>query len=490
MELNIIYDFFDGDKPLPNGLCPKYHEGFWADDHNAYNVLTRFIPMQDTRMGFFQLLLERSGRQFRILSPDNLPLQGLNIFPVELNYSDRSLVLENCFAQISESSLAAIRQSKMKLLVYYGFEAFSIDQAHWIHLVERSLGVLGIPPEHTIFVFGCENLLQNVRSYYENQTPYWNWKCLNWLHFSHFEFEFSHYLNFVKERPALAKKELVAHVESEKTPTKKFLCLNGGGREHRVFFLKELFRRKLNTHGHISYLKKFLGGDQTREFVDSFDPEQSKILRFHESFTLDPLYLDTPKAFDEWHNRGMSAWTYEDSWFTVVTETLYQPDSVFLTEKSFKPIANLHPFLLVGFTGALETLRDLGYKTFSPWFDESYDHEKSHALRFRKVLKEVERLCNLSDDAWGQMLDEMTPTLEHNRNLLFSKQFGEQINTLFNQIESISREPNRSLQDLERFLKVREGSKNALAKTSYDGPGGLWSVAKRRLGSFTEGLWN
>ena len=490
MKLNIVFDHFDGEKPLPNGLFKKYHKDFWDNDHNHYNVLTRFIPINETRLGFFHILLENSKIESNIIRNDQINPNEINIYPIELNYSDRSLILENCFSQISEKTLEAIRKGQVKLLVYYAFEAFSVNQANWINLVERSLGTLNIPAENVIFVFGCENLFHNLKTYYDEFSPFWNWRSYNWLYFSHFEFEFSHYLNFIKGKPEIHPKELVENLNVNKNPSKKYLCLNGGGREHRVFFLKELYRRKLDQYGHISYLNKFLGGDNTSEFVDIFDPSHLNVLDFHKKFQLEKIFLDTPEAYDEWHNRGMSRWTYEDTWFSVVTETLYRPDSTFLTEKSFKPIANLHPFLILGYPGLLKSLKQLGYQTFSDWFDESYDNEYSNPVRFKKILNETKRLSQISNKEWQKMLKEMQPTLEYNRKLLFSKQFGQQIDTLMEQIISVCQKPNESMEDLRKYLSVPTLERDLDSSDSYLRFNGRLSSTLRRLDSLREKLLN
>ena len=76
--------------------------------------------------------------------------------------------------------------------------------------------------------------------------------------------------------------------------------------------------------------------------------------------------------------------------FWLVTETVnYAGDEdyghVFLTEKTFKPILLKMGFLIAGCKGSLNKLRDLGFKTFSDYWDESYDtvdcdNERRHAL--------------------------------------------------------------------------------------------------------------
>jgi hypothetical protein len=105
-----------------------------------------------------------------------------------------------------------------------------------------------------------------------------------------------------------------------------------------------------------------------------------------------------------------------NSYFYVCTETFVHGDYKLLTEKVFKPIANLQPFVFVAYPGALQLLRDLGFKTFSPYIDESYDTEPNEVIRIQKIYTEITRLCNMTKEelhAWYWSMEEI---LIHNHN--------------------------------------------------------------------------
>ena len=46
----------------------------------------------------------------------------------------------------------------------------------------------------------------------------------------------------------------------------------------------------------------------------------------------------------------------------------------------------------------LAKLREIGYKTFSPWINESYDEEVDNDKRFFMILDEIKRLCSMSKE--------------------------------------------------------------------------------------------
>ena len=59
---------------------------------------------------------------------------------------------------------------------------------------------------------------------------------------------------------------------------------------------------------------------------------------------------------------------------SIVLETVYD-QRIHLTEKTLRPLACGHPFMLLNGAGALETIRSYGFKTFQPYINESYDKE-------------------------------------------------------------------------------------------------------------------
>jgi hypothetical protein len=110
---------------------------------------------------------------------------------------------------------------------------------------------------------------------------------------------------------------------------------------------------------------------------------------------------------------------YLDSYFYIASETFVQGEYKSLTEKIFKPIANFQPFLFIAFPGALAELKKLGFKTFHPYIDESYDLENDYKKRMLLIYNEVQRLCNMPKEELHNWYWSMEDILVHNRNHLF-----------------------------------------------------------------------
>jgi len=100
-------------------------------------------------------------------------------------------------------------------------------------------------------------------------------------------------------------------------------------------------------------------------------------------------------------------------------ETMFvEPNTVFFSEKTFKPILAAQPFILAGNAGMMRHLHDLGYKTFHPYIDESYDMETNPAKRMSMILTEAERIARLSPAEMRVFLKRVAPTVIHNYELI------------------------------------------------------------------------
>lgn len=122
----------------------------------------------------------------------------------------------------------------------------------------------------------------------------------------------------------------------------------------------------------------------------------------------------------------VSAWTdnnpesYSNSYLYVCTETYTHEGYTSLTEKVFKPIANYQPFVFMAYPGALKMLQKLGFKTFHPFINESYDNESDKAKRLDMIYSEVTRLCNMPIEELHEWFWNLEDILVHNRNHFIS----------------------------------------------------------------------
>ena len=104
-----------------------------------------------------------------------------------------------------------------------------------------------------------------------------------------------------------------------------------------------------------------------------------------------------------------------DSALCIVNETLMadQPPQ-WHSEKTYKAISLMMPFIIISQRHSLKALHDQGYRTFSPWIDESYDSIVDPRDRLRAAMAEACRIIEMDDGDIATLLKEVLPVLIHN----------------------------------------------------------------------------
>ena len=113
-----------------------------------------------------------------------------------------------------------------------------------------------------------------------------------------------------------------------------------------------------------------------------------------------------------------SAQKFHESHLHVVAETYYgcsdAEHSMFFSEKMFKPMQYLQPFVVLNYPHSLKELHRQGYQTFDRWLDEGYDTIVNLDDRTCAVAQVVKDMCTHTPAAMAGTHKEMLPVLEHN----------------------------------------------------------------------------
>lgn len=126
---------------------------------------------------------------------------------------------------------------------------------------------------------------------------------------------------------------------------------------------------------------------------------------------------------------------YNSIFIDVVCETYWSGNVFFVTEKTWRPIEQLTPFIVQGPQFFLKNLRQLGFETFDRWWPEIYD-DGSFYTKPTEIILLINEIGTWSMEKCNQVYKEMMPTLLHNRDVL-SKLTWEKIqNTIFYNTES------------------------------------------------------
>ena len=110
---------------------------------------------------------------------------------------------------------------------------------------------------------------------------------------------------------------------------------------------------------------------------------------FYWSYVAHGRQLPDDVSWDFSSQRHFNPRWYDDTCISLVVETRISRrtnEPLWLTEKTFKPIAFRHPFLIWGEMGSLSRLKTLGFETFNNLFDESYDDISDHEQRLNAVV--------------------------------------------------------------------------------------------------------
>jgi hypothetical protein len=97
---------------------------------------------------------------------------------------------------------------------------------------------------------------------------------------------------------------------------------------------------------------------------------------------------DETKRYTFEYSRKYEPKWYSSTYFTMVIETS-QTDSVFITEKTFKPIMYGHPFMIYGSKNTLSTLQKYGFNTFPELFNELYDEIDDPSERAKFIVEQI-----------------------------------------------------------------------------------------------------
>lgn len=203
-----------------------------------------------------------------------------------------------------------------------------------------------------------------------------------------------------------------------------FLKVNRTGRPERNLFM--LFINKYNLY---------------KNFKISFPsyPEQYNLFNFFPELT-DPVNIQSLKAkvpFDiddtDRRNHGepgrgdgrfdadlpFDPIHYRTSFVSVVMCAFpFVENACHLHSSTFNPIYCGHPVIQFGPYQHLKKLKELGFKTFDKWWDESYDNIEFGWDRLKAIFDIVLELNSKSKEEMMTMYEEMQDTLQHNSDLI------------------------------------------------------------------------
>jgi hypothetical protein len=234
--------------------------------------------------------------------------------------------------------------------------------------------------------------------------------------------------------------EASSHIDQVLTKENKpytALFLNGRARPHRKY-LYERFRESglldsmlwTMLDGRPSLSRNFrLEKDgvnlmSTVSPIRTLDPQYEYHLYRGRQIRRDPIersFVKNQLFGADWGEIYLEPKAYIDTYFSLVTETVFDQPWSFRTEKIAKVLAMGHPWIAASGTGFYRDLKNLGFKTFDGIIDESFDSITNSQSRLDRIFDVVTDLCQQDLDSFSRAC---TDVCKYNQELL--KEFGQQ----------------------------------------------------------------
>lgn len=302
------------------------------------------------------------------------------------------------------------------------------------------------------------DFMNNMESANKKFNVDFNFRYFNWLMVS-----WEYYVKLPKTQSNFQDKNYIRD--------KHYISLNKSTRkQHRQFLLHYLWKNKFLDKGMVSffYNKKFRNYTELRDGTASwghmkeeltncwqqfYKIKQSEIDEFLDWVENNPLYVDVPiKKLKEYRHKFASESSapnqifiektdnaYLNTYFNILTESCFieteTPNDLdfYLNERNILPINAFQPFIVLNGNNHMEELKKLGFKTFHPHIDETYDTIKDTTVRFNLITKEIDKLCNMSKQEIHDWYWSMENIYKHNYNHLHNVFYPTQIKGFFDE---------------------------------------------------------
>jgi hypothetical protein len=321
-------------------------------------------------------------------------------------------LLEN--AKISDDVLEKVRNKIGFLLFTTPMESFLDD--HMFELMHQYFEVHSIPLTQVIYATNSPNGKDIYKKFCNQRDIEPQINC--------------EYIGMYERLLISETRDSESLLKNTYTPgakKKTFLNFNRRYRQQRFWFLLEIYKRGLLEDFYISFDK--VEPEGTTSFLDmAKEINKTMYVNLSEEDLVEldeklPLVLDTDdfSVFPMEKNYSDTLSFYNDSLIHIATETFFFSTVIHVSEKTFKPIMFRQPFIFVGPPHMLKFLRTAGFKTFSEFWDESYDDIENHHERMATILSLIQKLANMTEEEKIELSNKVKDIVEYNFNQFINK---------------------------------------------------------------------
>lgn len=328
----------------------------------------------------------------------------------------------NVLLEIPGCVIVAVRQRKLRIVIIDIIEGDSYISEHfngYKHL-NYTAQILNLPAESIVIVSGNLGIANEYRQWCEDT-------------FQPLIIEFVEGIEWTGQDTSwqLPTKPLI-HYSLAMANVKSFNSLNRAHRQHRSDHLYFLAKNNLLEDAVVSGGIYFTDDNITPKYVTDELYKDVLLNYYPRTVDLSIEEIKEPKAVHPSLTSNFS--TYTNSLLTVVTESHYEQTGLFITEKTFRPIALGHPFIVLGQPLLHEKLKDLGFKTD---FLNTYDTILNNSDRFTDFHNTLLEWKKMPYERKTAIIGQWLPDIEHNFNLYKSLNFKK---TMFDTVIQSSKE--------------------------------------------------
>lgn len=450
--------------PFPNGLHPAFLEKankILADEkinnpllleksHMRTTILSETFQQKDLQtniengnfyrhgnfLGYWHKFFNQDKLNFNyIVTPEQIDENDNDVYyyPIEVELNGLRFISEKVNIKVddqiyeyklvdtwSEKLLSLFRSGKVKILIINIVDASGVIE--YIKKFEDEIIKKGIDSTNLVWLQG------NVPNYYYEPNRVHKSRmingCLSLRQAADNLQKFPVHTSYTQNLKITSDVVRPADLDRTKVRKYKFLSFNRTmDRPHRVANAYIALKHDLLKDGIFSFLNHRNPHHVMPHLKQIYPDMPKEELTFYASkiVSMLPYEVDTqPLSRDEkesFQNIDVNPKEYYiNSYLNIVTETNGGNEiDAFFSEKIWRPILNLQPFILIGPYKSLSILHKLGFKTFSPFIDESYDNERDPITRIQIIEKEIVKFKNMSLGQIHEWYYSITDILVHNQ---------------------------------------------------------------------------
>lgn len=309
-----------------------------------------------------------------------------------------------------------------KLIVTFLCEIGSDGYKDHLDKLPVFLRELEIPSNKIIIVAANNQSADNIREYLVNDLYGFEVFSVNFLEWSTADY----FLNLSHD---YINKDYNYEI-------KRFCLFSRHYKPWRHYLIGKLFLENFDENAHFSFYNidpynrdennnfKVYSQEIMTEKLSKIDAELALNLNESHFYSTLPIrILDRDDDLSEIVTSDAVDIAHKNSGISITIETLfeYSENDFHPTEKVWKTIGYKKPFIIFSSHHFLKNLKKMGYASFDPFIDESYDSIKDHKKRADAIIKEIKRISELSESDFQKLIENCQNRVDWNANRMMKR---------------------------------------------------------------------